>query len=320
MAQKQVYIHIGPSKTGSTTLQKALAEQSESDSPLIYYPKAGRLNDGKPTQRSNQGKIYTELYHVINHTNIYYALLGTMVEPSSDDILNMLAAEVAECSQNRVVISSEGFFGLSEHIQKLIDLLGDCDIKVLLYIRNPEHRTISSYREKVRTENMTRSFEDFIGGEAYFIHEPTIIERWAGYVGGDKIITRPFEQVAANPGLYQDFCNVVGIDDENLDNTESYERANTSLNDQNLMAIRYLSKIQKKLKTGGLPFLVCINLKRILSQSAFVRIILGCMLFPFRNSLISTDGVALLRKKLEKEINDMAPKYQLMYQNYIKHP
>lgn len=320
MARKKVYIHIGPPKTGSTTIQKALAEQSECDSPLFYYPKAGRLNDGKPTQRSNKGKIYTESYHVINHTNVYYALMGTMIEPPSDAILDMLAEEVTECEQEQIVISSEGFFGLDEQIAEFLSRLENCDIKVLLYIRNPTSRTISSYREKVRTENMTCSFEDFIGAEDAFIKEPAVIDRWASYVGRGNIITRPFEQVVADPGLYQDFCDVVGVDCERIKNMNVSGRVNVSLNDQNLMAIRFLSKIQKQFKTGGVPFLVCINLKRIMSHSAFIRRIVSCILFPLRNSLMCQEGRFLLSKRIEDEINDMEPHYRLLYEDYIKNP
>lgn len=317
--QKELYIHIGPPKTGSTTLQKLLAEQADSDQPEIYYPKAGRINDGRPSLRSNGTKVYSEQYHVINHTNIFYALIGTMIDPSSDDVLCMLTKEVAESDHSPIVISSEGFFWLNEQIPKLINCLPNCSIKVLLYIRNPFNRTLSSYREKVRTENMTCSFDKFVSEEDFFVKEPAVIDRWAKYIKRENVITRPFEHITAGPGLYQDLCGLVGIDVSKSNDSDARARQNNATyTDQTLVVIRFLSKMQERCKIGGFSFLVCINLKRIISQTAVIRVFLNCILFSLRNRLISPEGRASLSNRICDEIDDMPSHYRALYVDYIE--
>jgi hypothetical protein len=310
MAKKNIFIHIGPPKTGSTTIQTQLANEVASERPFIYYPKAGRLNEGKPTLRRNGDKVYSEQYHVINHTNTYYALLGTMVEPTSKDVLDMLTAEIEACGHRCVVISSEGFFSLNEQIPQLLKCCGDYCIKVILYIRDPTKRIISSYKEKVRSENMTISFEEFIQQEGRLIQEPEVIERWARYVGHGNIIKRPFDRVIAGPGLWADFCEATGNGGKAVKAAEKEKRDNEKWPDQLLVMIRLLSKCQKRCAVGGVPFLVFINLKRLITRSRVIQYFLCCILFPLRDALISQSAIGIVSRKVNSEIGETSPCYR----------
>jgi hypothetical protein len=313
MEKKHVFIHIGPPKTGSTTIQTQLTNEAASERPFIYYPEAGRLNEGKPTLRRNGEKVYSEQYHVINHTNTYYALLGTMVDPTSKDVLDMLTAEMEVCEHRCVVISSEGFFSLDEQIPQLLECCGDYSIKVILYIRDPTKRIISSYKEKVRSENMTISFEKFIQQEGCLVQEPEVIERWARYVGHENIIKRLFDRVIAGPGLWTDFCEATGNGGEADKVATKENRDNEKWPDQLLVMIRLLSKCQKRCAIGGIPFLVLINLKRLITRSRVVQYFLCCILFPFRNVLIPQSGIEIVSQIVGSEIGETPPCYRSLY-------
>ena len=58
--KKNVYIHIGHSKTGTTSLQKFLSKESKSENSNFLYPKTTLINDGHHLLfKSNQETLHT---------------------------------------------------------------------------------------------------------------------------------------------------------------------------------------------------------------------------------------------------------------------
>jgi hypothetical protein len=314
--RKKIYIHIGPPKTGSTTLQGVLSDQSDSEHPKVYYPEAARLYEGAKTVRKDGENIHYGTNKAINHTNVFNALIGTMIEPSNSQILDGLVAEIAECNHAHVVISSENFFVLDGEIPNFIDSFNQYPVKVLLYIRNPASRIISLYREHVRKGNMTISFTEFLEREWCLLQEHHIINRWANHVGRENIITRSFEEAVAGSGLYYDFIEAIDVDWEGESVPPREKLKNAKMPDQLLWLMKSLSKWQKKCKVGGVEFLICINLKRIISQSSVIQKVLYYALYPLRNRLISDEARTFLSKRINDELSQLSQEDRLLYADY----
>jgi hypothetical protein len=124
---KRLLLHIGPHKTGTTSIQHAL--KVESDALL-----------------SGTGWTYQPLSDVMGGVHNFADMLSTGQFDAAQPFIDALKATPMPC-----VMSSENFSRLNEpQVRHLVDALGDIDIRVVYYMRNPGARLLSAWRERVK--------------------------------------------------------------------------------------------------------------------------------------------------------------------------
>jgi hypothetical protein len=155
---KELTLHIGLPKTGTTTLQKYLTDNAEElEKQGVSYPKAGRS--------------------YIAHHNIAHACRRTLsIGREFNELRNNYDAEVA--SFDRAILSSEAFqnascylglihfFGLPNGLRKKLPAslplrTRQYRISTYCYVREFLEFACSSYSQKVQNSNTHLSFTDF---------------------------------------------------------------------------------------------------------------------------------------------------------------
>ncbi len=141
---KQIYIHIGLHKTGSTYIQKVCADnRAYLQSCGLEYPELGAE-------------------FLFGHHNIAWSLMpGHALKNTDSFSFSQLLDQIDQCAAKRFLISSEDFdFLQPEQIDKLRHLLAEYDVKVVMYVRNPMTALYSYWQESVKHGD-TRSFKAY---------------------------------------------------------------------------------------------------------------------------------------------------------------
>jgi hypothetical protein len=215
-AVTDVYLHVGPVKTGSTYLQSimwngldALREQGlllPATHPNEFFLAANDVQAGR------------------------FVLVET---PEAEGAWARMAARVGSWP-GRVLITCE-LLGFSEpdHIQRIADSLRPAALHVIIMARCRADMLPSVYQEMVKMVDADQSWEDFLrayrASHEAWRHAPgTILERWLPHVDRQRVhvVTVP-RRGADSCLLLHRFAQVLGIDDSRL--TTADAAANTSL-------------------------------------------------------------------------------------------
>ena len=134
---KTVYIHIGPHKTGSTSLQFLLSERARPLADAGYhYPSACR-------------------YHFAHH-RLAFAMKG-MQDPTKGDKpdlnteIDLLVAELNKSKMSNFIVSSEEFFSAKPaQIARFAGGLEGFEVRVIAYARRQDDLFYSIYNQAVK--------------------------------------------------------------------------------------------------------------------------------------------------------------------------
>lgn len=175
-SMKEVFLHIGLPKTGTTAIQGALAEAR------------GRLRD--------LGVVYPG--RGLNHWResnglIPWVSAGGLIYPGTERHWLHLIEEVQSVIDKKVIISSEQFAGATNpEIDVILDKLQPT--RVLITLRPPERIIASRWQQHVRS-GLTQSFDEWLAdvkvrpvlrGTSPF-DLSSVVETWAHHVGAERI-------------------------------------------------------------------------------------------------------------------------------------
>ena len=127
---KTIYIHIGLHKTGSTSIQKYL--NNNSDNFKCYIPKKGRI----------------DIKNTINHGNIAWEILGDSRFNQKQGCLKDLLKEIE--NKKKIFLSSEDFELVLSNLELKMffeNCLKDFKIYYIAFIRNTEDHLASLIHE-----------------------------------------------------------------------------------------------------------------------------------------------------------------------------
>jgi hypothetical protein len=139
-----VLIHIGPYKTGSTAIQTTLALHREDMAPhRVVYP-----GDGHRQMRPTWALIGR-------------GASGVSAVPMTE--WDELAAEVRAAAGSRVVISSEDLASAKvDQARRLAEDVGADRVHVLVVVRRLDKLFPSSWQERVKSWNETRTYDEWL--------------------------------------------------------------------------------------------------------------------------------------------------------------
>ncbi len=209
---RQIYIHIGTHKTGTTSIQSLLCRrEARLQRAGIYVPKTGR-----PFPNS------------AGHHNIGWMLRGDDRKNPTLGGIQELARELAACPFQKAVISDEDLQFLviePELIRKLEDTLHDAGWKphYILFLRDPVSYSISFYNEalKIQPDLCFYHFIEMILQQGYFQRKDrnfiyfdyeTFLSRWQAMSHAD-IGVYSYNAASSGAGVMETFISAIGIPD-----------------------------------------------------------------------------------------------------------
>lgn len=196
---KRAIIHIGAHKTGSTSIQKWLTENSSNlASEGIFYP----LELTNP-----QISFYGQ--HVIPWNLLGWSDQGLGVgKKLIDSGLKELENFIHE--KDTLLLSSEDFVWLKDsHICKLKEVLNGYKIDVVIYVRRQDEATQALYQTDVLYYHQTQMFSDWLQPRIDAFDYFAICERWRTQAQA-QIIVRPYDLIRQQEGdVVRDFLEVI---------------------------------------------------------------------------------------------------------------
>lgn len=151
---REVILHIGMSKCGSTAIQKFLASREVTLAKKgICYPRVGRV-DGA-----------------------HFGLLDALVGGTSRVWWDSVRREAGDADV--LILSCEGLWHQPTRvIREIKSLLSSCEVKVVLYLRHPGDYLASSYRQQIKRMRCRDSKMTFLGRIGSRIDYPKVICNW----------------------------------------------------------------------------------------------------------------------------------------------
>ncbi|MBY6152761.1 hypothetical protein KUV47_06025 [Vannielia litorea] len=194
---KEVLLHIGTHKTGSTTIQHAMKGY---DDGVTRSARFEHSNHSIPmfTIFSKQRNSY----HVWRNQG----LTAVQVEERRKSYLAQLRSDLADESRDRLIISGEDMTSLQpEDIHDMLDFIAaeGVAIKALVYVRSPTSMVASSVQQRIKSGHLLEKFQ---------VNYRRKIEPYVESLSKEAVEVRDFDTlVATGKDLVEDFSEVAGI-------------------------------------------------------------------------------------------------------------
>ncbi|MDF1521089.1 MAG: hypothetical protein P1P73_11510 [Brevefilum sp.] len=197
--KKKIFLHIGPHKTGTTTIQIGLKHNEN----MLEKHKILCPNTGRTSQQSvgNHNLAWVLLYPQIENFNPKF---GTW-DDFHNEVINKPKAK-------KIIITSEDFSSLDlNQISHLREILKNFDVKVILYLRRQDKILQSTWVEVVRnawTKVKVESFFDWVDNNNYSATTTdylSIIKKWETVFSKEDLILKIFNPSNFKGTLLEDF-------------------------------------------------------------------------------------------------------------------
>lgn len=239
---KQVVLHIGSPKTGSTSIQETLALATrEGDLPGINYPLS--LFRGMNVNHRFIEALYRRQGRLTRVFRGNYKNRTGRLRRDVADFRKNLYESIA--GSDRTIISAENLCGFNQaEISALKeDMLshGVDDFLVLLYMRKPASTYLSAMQQQIKRSWYIKSPVE------YRNHFRRNIENWEAVFPG-KLVVRPFDRALLyNNDVIDDFFQPVSEFLNYWGKPSRYIRANTSLSvDSMFLFYKYRKVFHKR--------------------------------------------------------------------------
>ncbi|GJL56738.1 MAG: hypothetical protein NPIRA02_38700 [Nitrospirales bacterium] len=300
---RQLILHIGPPKTGTTSLQRFLNSASkELLSRGVLYPQEGRLKAGSVYRVHRPEGRVTTTGPADSHQLLAWTLKneveGVDAEGCWLDVLN----EIHRVDPQTVIISGEAFFSLlEEQVIQVRKYLADFNVRVIIYLRDPFNLCLSAYTQHVKMGRYHHSFLTFMNEKGPHIFEgyETRTQRWKMIFGSEQIVYKSYDKLAKSPGLAQDFIRMLGFHSEDFEKCFSQnKRLNISPSNTGIQVIRSLNFLENCLGLSeGLKGLFRYVRGKLSAQNVVTNALFTVGGLIWRKPLFSKQEEMILRKK-----------------------
>ncbi|MDV6344296.1 hypothetical protein [Nitrosomonas sp. Is37] len=220
---KQLYLHIGTHKTGTTALQHYLSHNRDVlETTGWLYPRSGC-----PQRGVNYG-----------HHDVAWSFLGR-----GEFDIGVLREEIDRSKCSKIILSSEEF-EFCRDPKPIAQAFNGLDVWVIVYFRRQDDLVLSAFNQNVRMGSYTKSLPDFasklerMGRLDYF----AMCSRWAGVFGRERILAnvyRPKESVISH------FSRLLGLKcDACIDPPRIH--SNLSVDARLIGALRLIGQLREK--------------------------------------------------------------------------
>ncbi len=274
---KQLFIHIGLHKTGTTAIQRFLRSNGKAlDEEGFLYPGT------RPAHH-----VIRWLWEEYPHTS--RDLSGNA---------RALFREIRTSEKNRIILSSEMLTGGRENVAiplaKVLDeeIGGEWTAKIIIYLRRQDRWLESRYVENIKNSFLLLprrlkilTFTEFLSQyrNYYEIDYYLKLQPWSEMFGRENIIVRPYEKPQLRGTITADFLYAVGITGQEKFSEPAQTFPNRGMSAD---AIELIRMYNKYLNAGP-------RLRNILCDKVFSRISAKTPFSPY-SYFSSHDRYALL--------------------------
>ncbi len=220
---KQVFLHIGTPKTGTTSIQTFLETNRQHLKTLGYlYP--------KKTNHHSLVDCLLDQPRIINY---------------SRNPWDKLDKEVNRKDLDKIIISSE-FFALQNDsiVARVAEKLKNYDTKVIVYLKRQDKKVESSIGQTIKVGNFTGSVETYLAKKGWAKATYwSMLESWSKYFGQENVVVRPLEK-QQTPNLYEDLMKNMNLN--SLSGFAITKDCNIKPNLAQLNALRFLAYLINK--------------------------------------------------------------------------
>jgi hypothetical protein len=197
VAKRVCYIHVGPHKSGTTSIQWFLHENRAELLKHGYFV---------PESETKRGA----------HHALAEGLAGLDVGEHREPLVARSIAAIAETPAQTIIISSEALEGLlrnRQNTEAFFNRIRELSLepKLILFPRNQPQWINSSYADTVKTFCRSDSFESCAFG---FAQSPDArFSRWIelAETHGAELVARPFSKKTLHHGVIPEFLQSIGI-------------------------------------------------------------------------------------------------------------
>ncbi len=192
--KKQLFIHIGIGKTGTSSIQKMLLQN-----------KSNLLEDDVLIPIC--GIKYNAAHHDL--ANIEEEKFSTRTK----DLFTKLTKEFDDSKASKAIISSELFSYVKEnYVKDMSNALSRYKVTIVFYIREQANLFESSYLQWLKVGNpRLDSPEVFYNDHKDAWNFELLIRKWEDYFGQSNIMVRLFDKQTVNNDVCRDFIDFIGI-------------------------------------------------------------------------------------------------------------
>ena len=248
-----IILHIGPPKTGSTSIQSFLnSAHSELLTDGVLYPSKGRSEAGvtyqiRLNERDNRNNRYkTKTGPDYAHHLLAWALARTVKNVTVDSCWSEVIKEIESLNPKTVVISSEYFAWLTEEqLQELQVILKDYSVIISIYFRNPFNWLLSRYNQIVKKGRYHRSFRAFMREDSFrYISYEHLLKRYVNIFGHENIDLKLFDKIKQQGTLENDLIHTLDINASKYEKYIQSEKQNISLASDITNMLRCINFVQ----------------------------------------------------------------------------
>ncbi|WP_157078274.1 hypothetical protein [Sphingobium abikonense] len=224
--KKNIFIHVGFHKTGTTSIQVALTQRREFLSKLNYlYPHAGVPDWAK----FGHHLLPWSVFEIEDNLPSLHGYRATFSQSKKRDIWNRLRQEIARSDSENVILSSEEFDVCSAaEIENVARQLKGYNIKPVVFVRNLPDLIESLYNTTVVHSSGNRPFVDFQKNQRSRLDVAQFVEDWASVSSDGKVTVLNYDDPMVRRNSVRAFLNAIGIDSSDM-NLVSDSRYNESL-------------------------------------------------------------------------------------------
>ena len=205
MNSKQIFVHIGTYKTGTSSIQFALAHSRHKLHKFgIHYMETG-LNMRFCKHLPLFDHCHESRYNIKRHR--YW---------SNVDLEGMAKKEILTSKARNYIISEEELSVPDRDIPKKLSFLSELgDVKVVLCVRRQDKFLESLYLQFMKEpgRRLKKSFADFLD-DPEFIQRAKfdqIADFWADVFGVENVVVLDFDLVKQDNMLVRNFANLFGV-------------------------------------------------------------------------------------------------------------
>jgi hypothetical protein len=246
MLQKTVVIHVGPPKTGTTSIQRFCVDAREALMQKgILYAETGRIPEGGQIYVMRRGGR-TRMSRSIAHNLLPWTLLDEAENLTADDCWAEFVVEIRKSPVRNVLISSEAFCRLQiSQIRKIREYLEGVDVRIIAYLRDPFSRMLSDFSQRVRSGTYFKSFTEFVADEQTLIDNyDQFVSYWDEVFTESHVLVRRFERSGNCAGLVPDFATTLLANPQPLLKFCPQQRLNISADSNSIRRLRILNRME----------------------------------------------------------------------------
>ena len=173
--RKELFLHIGTGKTGTTALQEFFFSNRKKLSEFdIHYPEIG---------------VQSCAHHLLSpHIPPFLKDRWTFIDPS------IWAEEIFRMRGSRFLISSEIISSLpGNKVECFVSALRKFfDTKVIVYVRPQDEVFVAAYNQQVKAGTQLNSLSIMLKKQAVRFDYDRLLEPWAAALGRENIIVRRY--------------------------------------------------------------------------------------------------------------------------------